>query len=114
MAPFAIGTVPAASENISPPVAVTVAGGWLVVTVNGPSTLCAGPLTCDGVIVRLGFGCSPTGPASLMWSTIADHFAVQRVRRVQHVAVGEEPNRRLHGSGRLVEIGHRGGWSVLG
>ena len=64
LAPLAIGTVPAASENILPPVAVTVAGGWLVVTVNGPSTLCAGPLTYDGVIVRLGAGCSPTGPAS--------------------------------------------------
>ena len=62
--------VAAASENISPPVAVTMAGGWLVVTLNGPSTLWAGPLTGDGVIVRLGFGCSPTGTSCRMWSTM--------------------------------------------
>ena len=35
----------------------------------------------------------------------AGHGAMQRVRAVQHVTVGEVPDGRLHGGGRLVEIG---------
>jgi hypothetical protein len=80
VAPLAIGFVAAESENISPPVARTVAGGalrrrWpgllLVLTVKGPSTLPAGPLTDGGVMVRLGFDGSISGPASWMCFTMA-------------------------------------------
>ena len=70
VAPSAIWFVPAESENIRPPVALTVAGGpdrrrlpVLVLTVNGPTTLPAGPLNCGGVMVRLGGGGSFSGPA---------------------------------------------------
>ena len=38
VSPLAIFIVPAGSEYILAPVAVTAAGGWSVVTVKGPST----------------------------------------------------------------------------
>ncbi len=82
VAPLAIGTVPAASENMLPPVAVTVASPVargrrrrrcpvLVLTVNGPTTLPAGPLTLGGVMVRLGGGGWMSGPSDLTLFTIA-------------------------------------------
>ena len=43
----------------------------LVLTVNGPSTLPAGPLNCGGVMVRLGGGGWASGPAVMMWSTMS-------------------------------------------
>ena len=82
VAPLAIGTVPAASENMLPPVAVTVASPVprgrrrrrcpvLVLTVNGPTALPAGPLTLGGVMVRLGGGGWISGPSTLTLFTMA-------------------------------------------
>src|SRR5580704_4504844 len=77
VAPSGIRIVAAASENMSAPVAVTVASRaargrprWrrtpaFVLRVNGPSTLPAGPLTCEGVSVRLGGGGSTSGPSEI-------------------------------------------------
>ncbi len=80
----------------------------LVLTVNGPSTLPAGPLRLrrgDGEAGRWRLDQRPRRSDVVH---DGDHGRVQRVSGVQHVTVGEEPDGRLHGGGPLVEIGQRG------
>ena len=57
-----------------------------VLTVNGPTTLPAGPLNCGGVMVRLGGGGCASGPAVDDVVHDGSHGVVQRVGGVQHVA----------------------------
>ena len=57
--PLAIGVVPAASENISPPMSTETTAVVLApvtVTVNGPVGVPVEPATVLGVMVRLGGG----------------------------------------------------------
>ena len=64
--------MPAASENMSAPVAVTVADPVPEVTVNGPTIASVlAPLAWVGVMARLGAGGAVAGPSEMMWATIA-------------------------------------------